>query len=273
MKDIKFSCLPLSLYEDIYAGTISVLQLSNLASEMEYDGIDINEYFINDLSLYGIADLRKKLAVPVVSMCVYSDFTNNDPLVIEKEVQRAITNIKKAAAIGAKYVRLTAGPSYPYCNNHSTITQIYDCFAKCVSVAEEYNITVLLENHLKALSWDHLDYNFNYDRMLLLWKRLKTLPVAINFDTANSYALGNWQGLLEELLPRIEAIHINDIASMDPFRCAVAGEGIVCIENMLDKIFEHGYSGWITIEEAGFEGTEGMARAIKNMRKVILNEK
>lgn len=268
MKDFKFSCLPLSLYDDIYSGRLSVTGLSYLAAYMGYDGIDINEYFVRDFTCGDITSLREKLSVPVVSMCAYSDFTNSDPFIIKGEVARAVENIKKAACIGASYIRLTAGPAYEYCDSSNTIESIYSCFSRCAEAAEKNGVRILLENHLQALSWDHPDYDFDYDRMILLWDRLKSLPIAVNFDTANAYALGNWQGLLSVLLDSIESIHINDIASMEPFRCSVAGEGIVCIEDMLKIIFDNGFTGWITIEEAGFEGAEGMARAIKNARAI-----
>lgn len=268
MKDIKFSCLPLSIYDQFYNGNITISQFSKMAHEMGYDGIDINEYFVKDMSIHTLNSLKNELEIPVVGMCAYSDFTNRDSSIIDNEINRALENITKAAAVGAQYVRLTAGPAYPYCNNDTTIDLIYDCFSQCIEEASKLGIKIVLENHLKALSWEHLDYNFDYERILLLWEKLKRLSVSINFDTANSYALGNWQGLLNVLLDRIETLHINDIASMEPFECSVAGEGIVCIKDMLQIIFNNGFTGWITIEEAGFQGTEGMSRAIKNMRSL-----
>ena len=266
--DAKFSCLPLSLYQNIYDGSLSLSRFSSMAREMGYDGIDINEYFTKDLSLREAESLSLGLQLPVICMCAYSDFTNCDPVTLRNEVQRALNNIEKAACLGAEYIRLTAGPAHPYCDDN-TVDTVYACFEECAEEAKKHNIKILIENHLKALSWDYPDYNFDYRRMLLLWDRLKELPVFINFDTANSYALGNWEKLLEKLLERIEAIHINDISSLNPFKCSVAGEGIVCIDKMLQRLFDYGFNGWITIEEAAFQGAEGMKKSIENMKSLI----
>ena len=106
------------------------------------------------------------------------------------------------------------------------------------------------------------DYVFHAERFLALWEALKPLPISINYDTANAYALKEWERLLDAVAGRIETIHLNDLASVDPLTFALVGEGIVPLEEMLRAVKSTGFCGPVCIEEAGFQGWNGIAKAV-----------
>jgi sugar phosphate isomerase/epimerase len=124
-------------------------------------------------------------------------------------------------------------------------------------------LEILLENHSQPGAWKYPDFDFHMDRFLTLWDELKELPISVNFDTANAYALKDWKRLLNAVTGRIATIHLNDLASVEPLAFARVGEGIVPLEEMVRAVYATGYEGPICIEEAGFQGWEGTVKAVE----------
>jgi len=267
-KVMGFSCLPVSLYKQFSSGRLSIPQWSVLGRKLGLNAIDINAMFLDDMSIGDVESVRKELMLPVLMVSTYSDFTTTNLALRKRQLEIALYNIRKSQAIGATFIRLTAGPAYPDCKINQTIDNVYRCFEVCVAEARRCGIVVLLENHSQPASWAYPDFNFHPTRVLQLWEKLQSLPIGVNFDVANAYALGNWQEILHAMSGRIETVHINDLVCINPLSFCIVGEGIVCIETMLRAICATGFSGWISVEEAGDQGLEGMAKAIANSRKL-----
>lgn len=265
---VKFSCLPVSLYQKFTSGLLDIPAWSVIASEMGLDSIDINAMFFKDLTLEQLVAVRKNLKLPVLMVSAYSDFTNENEQMRMQAVNDALRHIESAGAIGASYIRLTAGQCYPDMDEARTIENIYDCFEKCVPTAERNGITIIIENHSKPGAWQYPDFDFCIDRFSHLWDRLKMLPVGVNFDVANAFALEDWKTIYEKVSDRIETVHINDLASIDPLTFCCVGEGIVPIKDMMCLLIKDGYKGPLCIEEASFRDTEGILCAFKNTRNL-----
>lgn len=261
MKDPKISCLPVSLYSQFFSGERTVPQWSRDAKELGLSSVDINALFLREKSLSQIAQLRKELTLPVLMVSAYSDFTLPDPQKREEAVQTAFQDMQRAAAIGAKYIRLTAGQAWPGEDDAVMCQRVYDCFARCVPVAKELGLTILLENHSKPGAWQYVDYNFHMEHFLMLWDKLKELPISINFDTANACALGDWRRILGAVAGRIATVHLNDLDSIEPLHFCLVGQGLVDMEGMLRAVYATGFDGELCIEEASFQGWEGIRLA------------
>lgn len=259
--EAKISCLPVSLYKEFFAGDRTIAQWSKQASQLGLDSIDINALFIREKSMEEIAEIRAQLTIPVLMVSAYSDFTIPDAAARAEALRTALEDMERAAAIGAKYIRLTAGQAYPGEDDTVMCQRVYDCFAACCEQAEKLGLTILLENHSKPGAWQYIDYNFDLAHFLQLWEVLKPLPISINFDTANAYALTHWRQILDAVAGRIETVHINDLSSVDPLTFCMAGAGIVPMEEIMDAVYATGFRGDICLEEAAFLGWEGIEKA------------
>lgn len=257
----KISCLPVSLYKEFFAGDRTIAQWSKQAAGIGLDSVDINALFIRDMSLAQIAEIRSALTIPVLMVSAYSDFTLPDDSARAEALQTALEDMQRAAAIGAKYIRLTAGQAYPGEDDSVMCQRVYDCFAVCCEQAEKLGLTILLENHSKPGAWQYVDYNFDLKHFLQLWEVLRPLPISVNFDTANAYALTQWKQILDAVAGRIATVHINDLASVTPLAFCLAGDGIVPMEQILDAVYATGFTGDICLEEAAFQGWEGIEKA------------
>ena len=267
-KKPKLSVLPVSLYSQVYSGELSMPQWSKIGAELGLNAVDIHTNFMKGMTLDQIDAVRQQMALPVLMASTYSDFTILDPELRAKEVELAKENIRKCQAIGASYIRLTAGQAYPECKVHDAIDHVYDCFEQCVVEGEKCGVKIVIENHSQPGAWKYPDFNYHPTRVLRLWEKLESLPIGVNFDTANAFALDCWTDILHAMLPRIETVHINDVDCVDPLHFCVVGEGVACIENMLRILLAHDFDGWFSIEEAGFQGIDGMKRAIANTHQL-----
>ena len=261
MTKAKISCLPVSLYPGFFSGERTIPQWSKQAAGLGLDCIDINALFIRDMTEEQIRQIRQDLTVPVLMVSAYSDFTLPDDGLRAQALQTALEDMERAAAIGAKYIRLTAGQAYPDQEDAVMCQRVYDCFSVCCEKARQLGLTILLENHSKPGAWQYIDYNFHLEHFLMLWDKLKSLPIRVNFDTANAYALGDWKKILNAVAGRISTVHINDLASIEPLQFCLAGSGIVPMDEILDAIYATGFQGDICLEEAAFAGWEGIEKA------------
>lgn len=262
------SCLPVSLYQEFFSGALDIPGWAAEGAALGLDAVDIHARFFQDLSLQVLRELRGRLAVPVCMVSCYSDFTNPDPAARSAAVLETNKIVEKAAALGAGWVRLTAGQHYPAQDEAETIQWVCDCFRLCCAFAGEQGVGVLIENHSKPGAWTYPDFNFHTGRFLRLWEALRTLPVHVNYDVANAYALGDWKTLLDAVSGRIAAVHINDLASIQPLAFCVAGTGLVPIAEILRSIRETGFDGPLCLEEAGFLGREGLRQGVAFMKRL-----
>ncbi|MGN0671717.1 MAG: sugar phosphate isomerase/epimerase family protein [Anaerovoracaceae bacterium] len=259
---IKFSCLPLSIYDEFYSGRYSIEEWASDACDFGYDAVDINEYFMKDMTYEELRKLRDKLRVPVQTVCAYPDFTVPDDKRREQILQDAYITIEKAGAIGAKCVRLTAGQYYPGEDEESTIDHVYECFKKCIEYGKIVGVEMMMENHLKALSFDNVDFVFDDRRLEALWEKIKDLEIGINYDVMNAFLLKDWRKALDMFTGRIKAVHLNDLESEEPFKCCLIGEGKVCIDEMVDILIERGFDGYVSVEECSGNGLLGIKEAL-----------
>ena len=267
--ETQIGCLPVSFYQRFLNGEWTIPGWASLAKSLGLDYIDVNAMFFEGISVEELSKTREALVLPVVMVSAYSDFTHPDAEVRRREVEKTVKCFASCRAVGARYVRLTAGQLHPGRKDADAIRDVYACFSACLRPAEESDLTILLENHSKPGAWQYNDFNFHRERFLSLWDKLKELPVSINFDTANAWALGDWEELLDAVSGRVATLHINDLSSISPLAFCCAGEGLVDIEAMLRAAFRNGFQGPVTIEEASFDGEAGLRRAVLNTKKLI----
>ena len=265
----KLSCLPVSLYAEFYGGMRTIPQWAAEAKKLGLDAVDINALFLKGKTDAEICQIRSELEIPVFMVSAYSDFTHPDRAGRQEAMETAKRDIRAAQQIGASWIRLTAGQAYPGEPDADMIDRAYAGFAACAEVAEQAGVGILLENHSQPGAWKYPDFDFHPARFAALWDRLKELPVSINFDTANAYALGDWQSILADVAGRIATVHLNDLSSVAPLGFARIGAGIVPLEEMLRAVYATGFSGAVCIEEAGFQGWEGIEKAAAYAKELL----
>jgi sugar phosphate isomerase/epimerase len=268
------SCLPVSLFGELNSGRMPLGDWLRFAKECGFDAADISVHTLHFRSVRQVEGYRREIedaGIPVAMMTTYPDFTTPDKTKLEAEVIHAKSDVALAGALGISHVRLTAGQFYRELDEYKMASQAAECFEACCETAEKFGVSLLLENHSKPGAWDREDFDFNIRRFDLLLEKLKGLPVGINFDTANAFLLGeDAVSLFEKYYPRIASIHVNDAPRIGELKFCEVGCGKAPVAEVLALAKKRGFDGLISIEEASGKGKEGIARAEKTVRKMLL---
>src|SRR5690348_5373914 len=135
---------------------MTVVQWIELASTLGIDGLEFysgflrnDEHFLHEAK----ATLEKyRLVMPM--MCCSPDFTEPDPLLLEREVEREKEMIRITAFFGGRYCRVLSGQRRPGLARKDGVAQVVRIFKSLMPFAEEHGVILTLENHYKDNYWE-----------------------------------------------------------------------------------------------------------------------
>lgn len=272
---MKLSCLPVTLFKEIISGASTLSDWAEFGKELGLDGLDLSVLLIKDRTQVCVSAARKALddtGMRAVMITTYPDFTNPDALQREREIAYAISDVALASALGAKYLRITAGQYYDCKDEIMALKIVKECFLRVKQAADSFGVKLLFENHSKPGAWEYPDFLFDTRRFLLLTEMLKDTDIRINFDTANTTAFGDDAvEIFKKVLPQVETIHVNDVTKAGSVNFTVCGRGVAPIIEIFSEAKKAGFDGWVCIEEAGFDGKRGMREAVEFTREAWEN--
>ena len=267
---MQLSCLPVSLYNDIFSGHISVADWIRFGAELGLDAVDFSIKFFPNRDTETIkqtcAALEKHNIIPGMIAC-YADFTHPDPSQRSQELTDLKADIALAKALGAKFIRVTAGQNHPGTERAAGVQWVTDGFRHAINAADQHGITLAYENHTKGAPWDYWDFSQPTEIFLEILDALSDTPLGVCFDTANPLVLGeDVLTLLEAVIHRIVVVHIFDLREVGVFEPVRVGTGASPIPQIFSRIRQSGYDGWLSIEEASRTGAAGFEQAIAYVR-------
>jgi len=265
-----WSCLPVCLFADILSGRMTVGDWAAAAAEMGLDAIDISILFVKARTPVAIGALRNEIertGLKLAMMTTYPDFTQPEEAKREHELATAVSDIAVAAELGAEYVRVTAGQTQPYVDDEECIQWVVECLEVCCQRASRWGVKLLLENHSKPGAWERPDFDFHTGRFLKLVDATRHLPLGINFDTANTYALGDdAAAVFEAVYDRVWSIHVNDVRDRSRLEFVGIGDGGAPIGPIFQIARRKGFDGLLSIEESGADKLCGIARSFERSK-------
>ncbi|MFA6566972.1 MAG: sugar phosphate isomerase/epimerase family protein [Victivallales bacterium] len=225
-----------------------------------------------DLSVLITRHDNTKPEFPVDTVATYTDFTNPDETVRESEFSSFMEDVRDCNTVGAQYLRVTAGQAHP----QTSIGQGLNWAEKYLRRATEFaglgNVRLLFENHSKPGVWSYYDFAGEPEIYFELVKRLESTKIDLLFDTANAcYYKQDPVRMLERIFPRVRRIHVADIIAGEHLRPAPIGQGIVPLPEIFKFLKKNKFSGSFSIEEASFNGFEGMKKAVEATRNLWMN--
>ncbi len=261
------SCLPVSLYDEFKAGTMSLVDWFELARDAGYDGADISVAHLDSLEatyLYSLRDQAAARNIQIPMLVTYSDFTHPKAAGRNANWCRLQQEIDAASHLGVQFVRLTAGQAFPGVSEQEGLAWIIEGLRRAGEYAWDRGIRPLYENHVRGSVWTWNDFTQPLNRYKQVVQNLRrnSSPLRLLFDTANNLALyDDPLELLEECLSMTAAIHLADIQKRGSFQPVRMGEGISPHVQILEKITQSGWQGLLSVEEASGNGSEGIRRA------------
>ena len=263
---MQMSCLPVSLYPALSAGEWSLPDWFRLAADIGLDGADLSVVHLASTDadyLRGLRDQAADLGICIAMVVTYADFTHPDAAERARQVEEVRRYIGVAQALGAGFLRVTAGQAHPGVARAEGIEWAVAGLTACLDEAAQADVTLCYENHTKGYAWTYFDFSQPADIFLEIMRRTEGTGLRLLYDTANTLATGDDPlAVLEQVKHRVSMIHTNDIARAGHYEPVLLGEGVAPILPQYRMMVEIGYDGWISVEEASKRGEEGFRKAI-----------
>lgn len=268
---MKLSCLPVSLYDDVFSGKNTVADWIRFGAELGLDAVDFSIKFFTQRDAKTVNIIRTALASHSIEACMiacYSDFTHPDETQRSQELMNLKSDIVLAKELGARFVRITAGQNHPGTEREDGVQWVTDGFRYALDEAVKHGITLAYENHTKGAPWQYWDFSQPSEIFLEILDALSDTELGVCFDTANPLVLKeDVLALLEKVIDRVVVLHVFDMREAGKFEPVRVGTGASPIPQIFSRMRQVNYDGWLSIEEASRQGQNGFEEAITYVKK------
>ncbi len=273
---MKMSCLSVSLFAAIMNNEMTIPEYARLCKNLGLDGFDLGSTLIKNHTPKYITQLKNEIAeegIPLIMVTTYPDFTHPEHLQREREFDFLVHDIALASALGAKFVRVTAGQAHPGTPVEEGITWAIEYLKKVAPVADKYGIQLVYENHAKPGAWEYIDFSNPPTIFLKIAEGLRETSVGINFDTANILAAGypDTIEILDAVFDKVLTIHVAETATFGQLQPATLGTGIVPFGEIFSYLKSKKFDGWLCLEEWANKGKEGVQESVAFVRQAWLS--
>jgi sugar phosphate isomerase/epimerase len=270
---MRLSCLPVSFFGAISHGQMTLAEWLDFAAELGLDGVECGPLLIQPMGPAKPAEFRRLAearGLAISNFTGYSDFVHPDPQVREREVAGMIENLDIALELGAPSVRALTGQQRPGVDEEQGIKWVVEGVRRVAEEADRVGLRLNVENHTKAATWTNFDFAIRGEVFLRIMEGLRDVPVGVQFDTANPLVAGEETlALFEQVRSRIGYVHLNDVRQIGVFEFVPIGTGLAPIREVLARLREQGYAGWVGIEEASRTGRQGFHQAVQYARRAL----
>jgi sugar phosphate isomerase/epimerase len=272
--------------------TMSVFDWIEMARSLDADGLEMYDGFFTSLDdsyidRVGEAIRRAGFAMPM--LCCSPDFTNPDPDARRQAVDREAKLIRVAHRLGGPgtVCRVLSGQRYPQVGRDRGLAWVVECINRVLPVAREHDVLLGLENHYKDGFWAYPEFAQKQDVFLEL---LAAIPerkhFGVQYDPSNAIVAGDDPiELLRAVADRVVSMHASDrflvegttleelkeadgtLGYSPNLRHGVTGRGLNDYDAIFHILAEHGYRGWVSIED-GMDGMEEMDESLAFLRRM-----
>jgi sugar phosphate isomerase/epimerase len=271
-------------------GTMSLVTWLDMARALGIDGVELYSGMI-DLQdparwpHWRAEILRRGLAMPM--LCCSPDFTQPDPALRQREIDRELHWIDMTAALGGQYCRVLSGQKRPDVTTDQGLSLAASAIITCLPYAADRGVTLILENHYKDNYWTHPEFAQRADLFCALVDRVDDAGhsnFGVNFDPSNALIAGDDPiALLARVRHRVVTMHASDryLTEGTPgdlrdeegsegyaarLHHGEIGRGLIDYPSVFRLLHEAGFDGWISIED-GVDGMEQLQRSVTFLRR------
>jgi len=262
----------------------------DLAAPLQLDGLEYYCGFheLTDPACWPEARKTVEAAGMVIPMlCCSPDFSQPDPGLRRREIEKEKNWIRMAATLGAGYCRVLSGQRRPELTKEQGLQFVVEAIEACLPEAEKRGVTLILENHYKDDFWDYPEFAQKMDVFCELVERLHHPRFGVNYDPSNAFLAGDDPlELLRRVKHRVVTMHASDrfllSGTLDDLRREEGGaqgyakrlshgeigKGLNDYDAIFGILRSEGFDGWISIED-GVDGMEQLAASARFLRAKI----
>jgi len=269
-------------------GTMTVFDWIELAATLGVEGLEFYSGFLRDdeAFLKQVKAALEKHSLTMPMLCCSPDFTQPDPLLLQKEIEREKQMIAITAFFGGGFCRVLSGQRRPELKREDGVAQVVGVITSLLPFAEAHGVVLTMENHYKDNYWQYPEFAQKMDVFVEIVDQINSPWFGVNFDPSNTILAGEDPlVLLERVKHRVVSMHASDrylkhgtladlrkeessVGYASRLSHGVIGRGM----NDYDKIFATlasvGFDSWISIED-GVDGMDELRESVHFLRAKI----
>jgi len=273
--------------------TMSVFEWIELASTLGVDGLEFYWGFLEDGLLEDRTGFLEKvkaalekhhLAMPM--LCCSPDFTQQDPLLLQKEIEREMRMIEITAFFGGRFCRVLSGQRRPELSREDGVAQVVRVIKGLLPVAEKHGVVLTMENHYKDNYWQYPEFAQKMDVFAEIVDQIDSPWFGVNYDPSNTILAGEDPlVLLERVKHRVVSMHASDrylksgtiedlrkeensVGYASRLSHGVIGRGMNDYDKIFSTLASVGFDSWVSIED-GLDGMEELRESVRFLREKI----
>jgi len=290
---LKIAAFP-KCHVDAIAGarTMSVFEWVDQARSLDADGLEMYDGFftsLDDAYVARLADAIDAAGFAMPMLCCSPDFTDPDPDARKRAVEREARMVRIAWRLGGPgtVCRVLSGQRHPGVSREQGLEWVVGAIEQVLPVAREYGVVLGLENHYKDGFWTYPEFAQKADLFLELLGSIGDREhFGVQYDPSNAVVAGDDPvALLKAVADRVVSMHASDrylaegttldelrqsdgtLGYSPNLRHGVTGRGLNDYHAIFQVLAEHGYKGWISIED-GMDGLDDMAASLAFLREM-----
>lgn len=290
---LKISAFPKCYIDDIaIRRTMSVFDWIELSRSLDADGLEMYEGFFPSLErgyLDSVGEAIHNAGFEMPMLCCSPDFTNPSAADRKRAIEKAVAMIGVARRLGGDgtVCRVLSGQRYPGVGREQGIQWVIEAIEELLPIARNNGVVLGMENHYKDASWNYPEFAQKMDVFLEIVNTFRGRPnFGVQYDPSNAVVAGDDPlVLLKAIADCVVSMHasdrylegnttIEDLRQSDGtlgyasgLRHGVTGKGLNPYHLIFRILSDHGYAGWVSIED-GMNGMGEMQESLKFLRRM-----
>ena len=273
---MKISAFPKCYLGAISEGRMSVFDWIREAKQLPAEGLEMYEGFFRSFEngeVDRVADAIRKAGFAMPMFCCSPDFTQPDADARASEVEREASMMAVAHRLGGNgtVCRVLTGQRRAEVSDEQGLEWVFESIHELLPIAREHRVKLGLENHFKDGKWTAPEFAQKADLFLQVVREFQgDASFGVQYDPSNAIVAGDDPlELLLAVAPYVCSMHASDrsLAADGTLQHGVTGKGSNDYHAIFRILADHGYSGWVSIED-GMNGMDEMRESLEFLHRM-----
>jgi len=268
--------------------TMTLEQWIDLASTLGVEGLEFYVGFMTDepVFLQRTKSSLERHGLLMPMLCCSPDFTQPDPALLQKEIEREKRMIELTAYFGGKFCRVLSGQRRPGVTRAAGVAQVVRVIRELLPFAASRGVVLTLENHYKDNYWQYPEFAQKGDVFVEIVNQIESPWFGVNYDPSNTILAGEDPiALLEQVKHRVVSMHASDrylktgtiedlrreedsVGYASRLAHGVIGRGLNDYDRIFSILNSVGFNSWISIED-GMNGMDDLRASVQFLKAKI----
>jgi sugar phosphate isomerase/epimerase len=268
--------------------TMTLFEWIELAATLGVDGLEFYSGFLEEDTFFlkNVKDALARHGLAMPMLCCSPDFTQPDPLCLQREIDQEKRMIEITAYFGGRFCRVLSGQRRPEITREKGVAQVVRVIKDLLPFAAGHGVVLNMENHYKDNYWKYPEFAQKMDVFVEIVEQIESPWFGVNFDPSNAILAGEDPlTLLDRVKHRVVTMHASDrylkygaiedlrqeedsVGYASRLAHGAIGRGLNDYDTIFSALRSVGFNSWISIED-GLDGMEQLRESVAFLRGKI----